>query len=196
MDDELGSRESLSYARSGIPARNTETRGSRASREPTTPRPCRSRHDSIRRPVRSITSNERPGLVVGGRPGAGSIAWRLAPHCCPCKTRPTTWVSSLIRNPLVLSFRATSSSAPNPRPRWSGSSACHGCRLMRDLDGQGARCQRHQIRPSPRAQAKRLWAVVEAADQFLECSVSELSSYADRRRALLTAVLRARGEPA
>jgi hypothetical protein len=67
---------------------------------------------------------------------------------------------------------------------------CHNCREAREWDGPKATCLRHADRLSPRVQAAHLWAVAEAADRFLQCSIAELSVYADRRRDLIGALAR------
>jgi hypothetical protein len=149
-----------------LPARKTGTRG-----------PERSLVHSNNRPDRRKTED------FGGR------GWMASENV------PDSVVSSLSCGHARLTMMGpTNRSATKPRRPWSGN--CHGCRVMRDLVGPIARCQRHQVRPRPRTQAASLWAVVEAAEGFLECSVSELSLYAERRRDLLAAVLRARAESA
>jgi hypothetical protein len=72
------------------------------------------------------------------------------------------------------------------------SASCSLCRKARSGLGPEETCSLHFLPPTKRPQVPRvsLWAVVDAADRFLECSVSNLSVYADRRQALVAALIR------
>ena len=70
--------------------------------------------------------------------------------------------------------------------------SCPACRKARSGLGPEETCSLHFSPPTERPQVLRasLWAVADAANRFLECSVSNLSVYADRRQALATALMR------
>ena len=72
------------------------------------------------------------------------------------------------------------------------SASCSLCRKARSGLGPEETCSLHFSPPTERPQVPRvsLWAVADAADRFLECSVSNLSVYADRRQALVAALMR------